>query len=263
MNTRTRLVRTLSAAVVSAGLMSPAACTPPGTRATPPRFDQAVRTADRSTEPPRSMATTADSDEPVDLSAYMTEVLFNIDAYWAEVYATVGRPENEVLYSWPAPGESVPTKCRGGATNDASMMYCPTDDTIYISQEAAADNWAGAYGAPGTTTDYPSGDFSLAVSIAHEYAHSLQEDLGLLTDGPVKPTELHADCWSGVWANSVYYQGLLEPGDFEEALASTELAGEYSTDPTKHHGTPEERLEAFMTGYNSGVPISCDKYLAG
>ncbi|MFG2556161.1 neutral zinc metallopeptidase [Streptomyces sp. NPDC048581] len=48
-----------------------------------------------------------------------------------------------------------------------------------------------------------------AHAVAHEYAHHLQGELGLVPSSeteprrfPVYKTELHADCWAGVWAKS-------------------------------------------------------------
>ncbi len=118
--------------------------------------------------------------------------------------------------------------------------------------------------------EQPAGDSSVAYIVAHEYAHSLQGELGLLPTVqdltlkfPVYKTELHADCWAGVWANSAYHKAILEPGDIEEAARTTKDVGDYQVDHPKHHGTPQQRAEAFMAGYNAGDPRSCDPYLLG
>jgi predicted metalloprotease len=131
--------------------------------------------------------------------------------------------------------------------------------------------WEGTYRIvdSGDGTRHATGDFSVAYAVAHEYAHSLQAELGVIASPandytltyPVYKTELHADCWAGVWANSAYYQGLLEAGDIEEAFQSALDLGEYDYADPAHHGTPAQRSQAFMDGYNHGDPASCGPYL--
>jgi predicted metalloprotease len=112
-----------------------------------------------------------------------------------------------------------------------------------------------------------SGDFSVAYAIAHEYAHAMQHELGVIADDPTAQrfataaVELHADCWAGVWANSAYYQGVLQPGDVQEGIDAAALVGDYAYGDPRHHGTPAERAEAFLAGYDNGAPRSCGTYL--
>jgi predicted metalloprotease len=135
------------------------------------------------------------------------------------------------------------------------------DDYIIISEVMATKIWLGQVGSYGQTSDR-SGDFSVAFAVAHEYAHNLQHELSLYSAQlPVSSYELHADCWAGVWANGAYYEGILEPGDIAEALDAAALVGEYEFDDPNHHGTPAERQNAFMTGYNSGQPPACNTFL--
>ncbi len=81
--------------------------------------------------------------------------------------------------------------------------------------------------------------------------------------------ELQADCLSGVWARSV--DGLLEPGDLEEALNAArmigddhlqERAGRVPQPHTFTHGTSEQRSRWFAIGYQSGDIRSCDTFRA-
>ena len=76
-----------------------------------------------------------------------------------------------------------------------------------------------------------------------------------------KPYELQADCLAGTWANSVYEQGQLEPGDLEEATNAALAVGDFDVGNAQHHGTPQERRAALLTGYRSGEPAACARFL--
>jgi predicted metalloprotease len=72
--------------------------------------------------------------------------------------------------------------------------------------------------------------------------------------------ELQADCLAGLWGRSVYEEGSLERGDVEEAIQSlqnvADLPGTPPTDPGAH-GNEEQRIVAFMTGYESRDGSQC------
>lgn len=125
------------------------------------------------------------------------------------------------------------------------------------------------------------GDFAAAYVIAHEVAHHVQNELGILgqvnerrqvvgetqANALTVRLELQADCLSGVWARSV--DGLLEPGDLEEALNAArmigddhlqERAGRVPQPHTFTHGTSEQRSRWFATGYKTGDIQSCDTF---
>lgn len=100
--------------------------------------------------------------------------------------------------------------------------------------------------------DHP--DAGIAAVAGHEYAHILQFKRGLnkqLTgsDGRVKRLELHADFLVG------YFAGLrkLERPDFPAAVfASTQFTyGDNMIESPQHHGTPAERGQAVVAGYQA------------
>ena len=81
--------------------------------------------------------------------------------------------------------------------------------------------------------------------------------------------ELQADCFSGIWARSV--EGLLEPGDVEEALNAARMigddrlqkrAGKVPQPHTFTHGTSAQRAGWFTIGFNSGDLKTCDTFSA-
>ena len=74
---------------------------------------------------------------------------------------------------------------------------------------------------------------------------------------PREPLELQADCFAGAWGNSVYKQGLLKPGDIEEAIGTALAVGDFDVNNAQHHGTPDERRAAWLLGFESGQPSKC------
>ena len=73
--------------------------------------------------------------------------------------------------------------------------------------------------------------------------------------------ELQADCYAGTWAKSAYDENRLEDGDVQEALDAALAVGDFDASNPGHHGTPEQREEAWNSGFEAGDPSSCDTYL--
>lgn len=203
---------------------------------------------------------------------FLTFVLTDVDTFWSDAFAASGLPEPYVNYWWTQPGEQMETGCvdqngNVAVTHDMTAEYCPADDRIVISTAVATNLWSGA-DVFGRGADTRMGDFAVAYVVAHEYAHNVQDELEypqwVRTNGlPTETLELHADCFAGVWANASYYEGQLEAGDVEEALAAAAVLGDYDASDPGFHGTPEQRAEAFGLGYDSGSAQSCnDAYLA-
>ena len=92
---------------------------------------------------------------------------------------------------------------------------------------------------------------------------------GAGAEGQSVRTELQADCFAGVWANHTDQQGLLEPGDIDEALTAASAIGDdtlqergqgYVVPDSFTHGTSQQRQRWFMQGYESGDMNSCDTF---
>lgn len=223
-----------------------------------PLFEPPQRTSPRVRARGRTGTTTID--------AFLTDLLRDIDAHWTRVFRAAGLPEPRVGYNWIPPGSAVFTGC-GAPADDSAALYCPADDTIYVGQQFAADLYAGVLrGLPGEAAGYGQarGDFAVAYVLAHEYAHNLQQELGVFDNSVspnARPFELQADCMAGVWAYSVFAKGDLRDGDLEEAASAALAVGDFDVGNAQHHGTPEERREALVTGYESGDPSACRRYL--
>jgi hypothetical protein len=196
------------------------------------------------------------------LEDYLTEVLRSVDAYWTRTLRGSGAPEPRVSFLWIPPGRAARSGC-GAAADENAAFYCPADDTIFVGEELAANILRGTGRTfPGERAGYGKarGDFGLAYVIAHEYAHNVQQELGLARVDPrhgVEALELQADCMAGLWGNSVYREGKLGAGDVEEAISTVLAAGDFDTSNPQHHGTPDERRAAWLAGYRSGDPARC------
>ena len=128
------------------------------------------------------------------------------------------------------------------------------------------------------------GDFANAYVVAHEVAHHVQNELGIL--GPANRQrrqvsqsqaneisvriELQADCFSGVWARHAERKfGSLERGDLDEALNAARAIGDDTLQrnagrtPMPHtftHGTSAQREWWFDLGYETADISRCDTF---
>lgn len=205
-------------------------------------------------------------------TTFSSQVLTTTEAVWGNVFKDqLGReyvPPRLVIFNG-----ATQSPC-GGANGATGPFYCPADSTAYLDTQffVALDRQMGA-----------SGDFAAAYVIAHEVAHHVQNELGILpkvnaarqqsseveANALTVKLELMADCLSGIWARKV--QGLMERGDLEEALNAArkigddhlqQQAGRVPQPHTFTHGTSEQRARWFGRGYDSGAVGECDTFAA-
>ena len=192
---------------------------------------------------------------------FMEFAITDVGAYWASEFAAAGYTAPHVSYRFMESGESAPNACKS-TTGDRDAFYCPTDDTIYVSQQMMADLWNGSFVGPGGKTVTFGGDFAVAGVLAHEFAHNLQAELGLLETHTSVQFERHADCLAGIWTRSAESRHLLDPGDIEEGLQAMWQMGDVRTaSEGQTHGSATQRQEAFTLGYQTGSGASCDTIL--
>lgn len=166
----------------------------------------------------------------------------------------------------------------GNASGATGPFYCPGDKKVYLDTNFFT-MLSQRFGA--------AGDFANAYVVAHEVAHHVQDEVGLLSEannaraqvGGTQSNaisvriELQADCYSGIWARHVEEQfGTLEEGDIYEALNAAKQigddmlqrnAGQVPQPHTFTHGTSEQRQRWFATGYKTGDLRACDTFAAG
>lgn len=201
---------------------------------------------------------------------FASQILATTEDIWADIYPQAFGEDYDppalVLFSG-----ATQSGC-GGAQASTGPFYCPADQRAYLDTAFFA-YMAESLGA--------GGDFAAAYVIAHEVAHHIQQELGILGEANrIRAAssqtrsnqisvmiELQADCFSGVWASRL--DGVLEPGDLEEALTAAERigddylqsrAGREVNPHTFTHGTSAQRQRWFTTGYNTGDPNQCDTF---
>lgn len=203
---------------------------------------------------------------------FVSFVLDDVQNFWDLSFADAGRTYDRstlVLYERG-------TATAGCGYGEAAIgpFYCPADQKVYIDL-SFFDDLATRFGAPG--------DFAQAYVIAHEIAHHVQNVLGIsdqvraqqqgasqseVNDLSIR-LELQADCLSGVWAHSAYGRDALSPGDLEEGLGAASAVGDDAIQSsagapvnpeTWTHGSSEQRISWFNTGFETGDVNACDTF---
>jgi predicted metalloprotease len=225
---------------------------------------------ENATAPQQSSASRELSDEEQQAGAFSAAVLGTTEQVWDRVFqeqlGQVYQPPVLVLFS------GVTQSPCGGASGATGPFYCPADEKAYLDTD---------FFATMARQLQAGGDFAAAYVIAHEVAHHVQNELGILgevnrvrqrvseveANALTVRLELQADCLSGVWARNV--DGLLEPGDMEEALNAARMIGDDHLQaragrvPQPHtftHGTSAQRAGWFKRGYDSGEIRVCDTF---
>ncbi len=208
-----------------------------------------------------------------DYEEFASTVLGSTDQTWTEIFEASG-----LTYSLPTLVlfRSATESACGGATSAVGPHYCPLDETIYLD-ETFFDELVNRLGAEG-------GDVAEAYVIAHEVGHHVQNRLGVMdqvrraqeqagsqadvNDLSVR-LELQADCFAGVWANSIRDAGVFGPNEIEEAFDAASAVGDDriqqrvqgQIDPERWtHGSAAQRVEWFNQGYQTGDPSTCDTF---
>lgn len=112
---------------------------------------------------------------------------------------------------------------------------------------------------PQLEADY--GDFTIALTLAHEWGHAIQDQAGLT--GPTIALEQQADCFAGAWVRHVAdgetTRLSLRQGNLDSGLAGfLTFRDPPGSDPTAKgaHGSAFDRVGAFQEGYDAG-PRRC------
>lgn len=206
---------------------------------------------------------------------FVSVTLADTEDVWADIFARqVGQPYTPptlVLFK----GQT--RSACGGASAATGPFYCPPEQKAFLDTAffTTLENRLGA-----------GGDFAAAYVVAHEIAHHVQNELGILgqvnqlraqmserdSNAMSVRVELQADCFSGIWTRAAQERfGSLERGDIAEAMnAAAQIgddtlqrnAGQVVRPHTFTHGTSEQRQRWFLRGLESGNIADCDTFSA-
>ena len=126
------------------------------------------------------------------------------------------------------------------------------------------------------------GDVAEAYVIGHEVGHHIQTLMGISSQvrklKTQKPSlanelsirqELQADCFAGLWANSIRGADVFDNGEIREAVDAAAAVGDdriqEKTQGRIHpeswtHGASEDRVNWFNVGYEFGEFNKCDTF---
>lgn len=220
----------------------------------------------QTTQSSQSALTTEDFAGADNYEVFASTVLGSTTDVWKNVFEQNGEIYTEprlVLFR-----TATASSC-GVATSDVGPHYCPADQTIYID-ETFFTELQQRFKAKG-------GDVAEAYVIAHEVGHHVQHELGIMDQLQQQGNsneasinlELQADCFAGIWANSVADLGIFQPGEINEAIDAASAVGDdriqqsvqgQVNPETWTHGSSEQRVQWFTTGFESGNPSSCNTF---
>jgi len=208
-------------------------------------------------------------------SEFVRAILGDTEDTWRELFQQAGQQYRDpqlVLFSG-----GVNSAC-GFASSAVGPFYCPGDQRVYLDMTFFREMEQRFSAA---------GDFAQAYVIAHEIGHHVQTLLGVSAKvnaarqrgervegdgGLLVRQELQADCLAGVWAHHAQRRhDWLEAGDLEEALNAASAIGDDRLQKRSQgqvvpdaftHGTSEQRVRWFSTGFESGQPARCDTFKA-
>jgi predicted metalloprotease len=219
--------------------------------------------------------TSAPSQADDEAGQFVSVVLADTEEIWSEIFPQqIGRnytPPKLVLFN------TVTQSPCGSASGATGPFYCPADRKAYLDTSFFS-TLARRMGA--------KGDFAAAYVVAHEVAHHVQNEMGVLSQANQARSrmsqndsnrvsvmiELQADCFSGIWARAAQEKfGSLEEGDLREAMNAARQIGDDTLQrnagrrPMPHtftHGTSEQRMRWFARGYETGQLAQCDTFAA-
>ncbi|TQN27599.1 hypothetical protein FHX37_4321 [Haloactinospora alba] len=202
-------------------------------------------------------------DDPGSMERFLTTVADCLDDTWSAQFAKAGisfEPPGRGF--WTEPGTS---PCRDYPSS-AGAFYCRTDQTVYIGTADVAEKWGGEENSA-----------VYASLLAHEYAHHVQGEAGLLEyyheqrrreDDPAeqsawtRKSELQANCLSGAFLGAVEVSYPLDDADREAVLEDAAATADEEDAPPgeRTHGNPDNSRLWLHTGMEKQAPGACNTW---
>ncbi|NUO98088.1 MAG: hypothetical protein HOV96_18070 [Nonomuraea sp.] len=198
---------------------------------------------------------------------YFDTVLDCLNKAWAPKVRKAGftfsKPKYTVITK-----VGTPTRC-GAFPGGAQALYCPVDKRMIL---LLSDN----------VVEEPS-DPILMLVLAHEYGHHIQKLTGMLRHnsrgeyvldnprdlGPVRRTELQAQCYAGVFMGSVWDSLGRSQQQFDSLLKGSHNAGDLSSlgvnarsSADQTHGTDANVAYWLKRGFTGTSAGSCNTWVA-
>ncbi|KRF17117.1 peptidase [Nocardioides sp. Soil797] len=198
-------------------------------------------------------------------------ILQMLETFWASQF-----PNGDFVAAPARTFQGSTTTGCGNATSAVGPFYCPADKTIYLDPTFFDDVLEGQLGGKG-------GDFVEPYVLGHEYGHHIQNITGQMrnvktqqgADSDAVKLELQADCYAGLWTHHIESikdsegQQILtiDDADIKEAIDAAYTVGDDHIQEVTGgrvdanqwtHGSSEERMKWFRTGYESGDFDACN-----
>lgn len=205
---------------------------------------------------------------------FMQAVIVDLEDFWQDTFTDFGLQYNDATFTFY--DTPIRTGC-GSATAAIGPHYCPLDNGVYL-ELGFFDQLASRFGA--------TGDAAQAYVVGHEYAHHVQNEIGISTEVrqlqgrypnernqlSVK-LELQADCLAGVWMGSLALRNsevdFDNEGEVREALNAAAAVGDdriqeatqgYTDPHSWTHGSAQQRYDWFLLGYENIDTEVCDTF---
>lgn len=195
-----------------------------------------------------------------DIDELARQAISDIEEFWESAYPDAFDGEFEPVdrvYSWDANGFDNIGFCDTDTYGLVNAGFCDLDNTI---------GWDRGELLPSLRREY--GDIGVAMVLAHEYGHAVQEQADLVNAAtPTLVSEQQSDCLAGAYMRWVAEDDsprfTLSTGDGLNNVLATVIAFRdpllTEVDPEAgldEHGSAFERLSAFQFGFTDG-PSAC------
>jgi predicted metalloprotease len=201
---------------------------------------------------------------PNDDDVIITKAVDDVQAFYEQEFPKLyGQPFNPLSGGvFPYGPDNPPPNCGGPGKSDyrqvaQNAFYCPAGDFMAWDTDNLTNDLLDNFGP-----------FTLAIVVAHELGHAIQERHGIL-DGRFITfvTEQQADCFAGSYTQHVQQGGSktfkVTAADLDAALGGFLLIRDpVGTDPVQDenaHGSAFQRINAFADGLKDGA-AKCKTY---
>ena len=195
-----------------------------------------------------------------DVDEFLTTVLANIDGYWTETLRPNGLPEPRVsLRVGPAGPEAERVRRAGGRRRRVLLPGRRHDLRLPAVRRrplrtaccAGCPASGGSGARPATSRSRTCSRTSTRTTSSRSSASSTRRG-ATAGRSSCRPT-----AWRARGATRSTSEGLLQPGDIEEAIGTALAVGDFDVGNAQHHGTPERAPRRVAAGFESGEPSKC------